>query len=293
MDRYTQEQATELAEVVFGSEYHQLVSGQNNWVFENRDRILTIPRNKRVKDYQTRVMANQLLMRYGLPVPQIIKYSGGTDETPEYLVVEKVRGEHSVLSKYTQKERDRIHSSAGEILRKIHNIKTEGFGRMSPKMEGENSTWLEFTDSFFDESIGRLMKTKDLYDIFGKKLEGEYLRGREKLERIKIGQLLHADFHMGNLLFNNGFVSAVLDLDLISSGDGNWDTGHYYHTFNFDRNRGVRSFREGYCDSFDKEIERLYCLMIWTRKIGSQAISRPHALKETIPELEKIIRGKI
>ena len=293
MDRYTQEQATELAKRIFGSEYRQLTSGQNNWVFENGNKILTLPRHERVRGYQTRVMANQLLMHHGLPVPPIIEYRRGTDETPEYLLVEKVSGEHPVLSKCTQKERDRIHSSAGEILRKVHNIKMSGFGRMSPKMEGENPTWLKFADSFFDESIGRLMKTKDLYALFGGKLETEYFKGRKRIEGVTGSQLLHADFHRGNLLFNHGVVSAVLDLDLISSGDGNWDTGHYCHTFNFDRSMGVRSFRAGYGDGYDPDMERLYCLMIWTRKIGSQAIDRPNALKETIPELEKIFRGEI
>jgi len=293
MDRYTEEQATKLARRIFRGEYYPLTSGQNNWVFENGNRILTIPRHKRVQSYRTRVEANRLFSYHGLPTPPILEYDSGTEEVPEYLVVGKMTGEHPVLAKKTQKERDKIHSSAGETLRRIHNINIAGFGRLDFQMTGENQTWLDFTDEFFDESIGRVKKTEELYDTFGKKLETEYANGREAIGKSTRGQLLHADFHMGNLLFSNGIVSAVLDLDLISSGDGNWDTGHYCRTFNFDRKSGVKSFREGYGNEYDEEMERLYCLMIWTRKIGSQAINRPEALKESIPELEKILRREI
>ena len=122
--------------------------------------------------------ANLLFSHHGLPTPPILEYNFGTEEVPEYLVVGKMIGEHPVLAKNTQRERDKIHSSAGETLRRIHNIKIMGFGRLDFQMTGENQTWLDFMDKFFDESIGRVKKTGELYDTFGKKLETEYANGR-------------------------------------------------------------------------------------------------------------------
>jgi len=293
MGRYSYEQAYKMASNLFPIGFISIEKGRNNWVFEHEDKILTIPKHERVKNYSIRVRAIQFLHSNGIPVSEILDYSPENNGTPEYLLVKRVDGEHTDLLKSTLLEREMIHRSAGEILNAMHNLPSLGYGRLKPNLIGENGSWVDFTDKFFTESIRRVKKSPELYFRFGRTLEEEYKKGREKLVNFSLPCFLHADFHLGNLLFKNGKVSAVLDLDIVSSGDPNWDIGHYCHTFNIDRIEGVRSFRLGYNKSHDELRERLYCLMVWTRKIGSQAVQRPDALKETIPELEKILRGEI
>lgn len=293
MDRYSYEQAYKIASDLLPNGFTLIGRGKNNWVFEYGDRILTIPRHERVKSYVVRVNATQYLHSKGIPVSEILDYSQENNRSPEYLLVRRVKGEHIDLSKSTFLEREKVHRSAGEILRAIHNLDSFGYGRLKSDMAGENSSWIKFTDEFFAESIQRVKKSSELYHQFGKVLEEEYKKGRDNLINFSFPSFLHADFHLGNLLFGNGEVSAVLDLDIVSSGDPNWDSGHYLHTFNIDRVNGVKSFRLGYGKSYDGIRERLYCLMIWTRKIGSQAMQRPEALEETIPELEKILGGRV
>ena len=122
-------------------------------------------------------------------------------------------------------------------------------------------------------------------------MEREYIKGLKLIECLDIPIFLHADFHINNLLFKDCKVVGVMDLDIVSSGDSEWDTGHYCHTFNYDRNNGINSLRSGYGQAIDILAERVYSIIIWTRKLGSQAIDRPEALKETIPELENILKG--
>ncbi|MEK6952370.1 MAG: aminoglycoside phosphotransferase family protein [Nanoarchaeota archaeon] len=293
MNKYSYEQAYKTASNLLPKGFTSIERGRNNWVFEHEDRILMIPRHERVKNYSVRVKATQFLHSNGIPVSEILDYSPENNGSPEYLLVKRVDGEHIDLSKSTLLERERVHRSVGEILGAMHNLSSLGYGRLKPNLIGENGSWVDFTDKFFTESIEYVKKSPELYSRFGGILEEEYQKGRNNLINIFLPSFLHADFHLDNLLFKNEQISAVLDLDIVSSGDSNWDSGHYCHTFNIDRINGVRSFRLGYNKAHDYVRERLYCLMIWTRKIGSQAIQRPEALKETLPELEKILGDEI
>ena len=293
MDRYSYDQAHKVASKLLPWGFISIEKGRNNWVFEYGNRILMIPRHERVKSYSIRVKATQFLSSKGIPVSEILDYSSGNNGTPEYLLVNRVDGEHPDLLKSTSLERERVHRSAGEVLSAIHDLASLGYGRFNPDLLGEDSSWVEFTDNFFAESINRVKRSSELYSRFGRLLEDGYQKSRADIVNFSAPSFLHADFHLGNLLFKNGQVSAVLDLDIVTSGDPNWDSGHYVHTFNIDRMNGVKSFREGYSGSNFPSKERLYCLIIWTRKIGSQIVQRPEALKETIPELEKILKGEI
>ena len=293
MDRYSYDQAHKVASKLLPWGFISIEKGRNNWVFEYGNRILMIPRHERVKSYSIRVKATQFLSSKGIPVSEILDYSSGNNGTPEYLLVNRVDGEHPDLLKSTSLERERVHRSAGEVLTAIHDLASLRYGRFNPDLLGEDSSWVGFTDNFFAESINRVKRSSELYSRFGRLLEDGYQKSRADIVNFSAPSFLHADFHLGNLLFKNGQVSAVLDLDIVTSGDPNWDSGHYVHTFNIDRMNGVKSFREGYGGSNFPSKERLYCLIIWTRKIGSQIVQRPEALKETIPELEKILRGEI
>ncbi|MEK6893295.1 MAG: aminoglycoside phosphotransferase family protein [Nanoarchaeota archaeon] len=293
MDRYTYKQAYELAVRLLPQGFAQIERGRNNWVFEYAERVLTIPRHERVRDYSVRVNAMRFLLNRGIPVSEVLDYSLERNGTPEYLIVKKIAGGHVQLLSSTLSEREMIHQSAGEILREIHNLNSLMYGRLNRDLVGEDRSWSDFIDNFFAESLRRVKLSHQLYQRFGASLEEEYQKGRDSLPTLSPPSFLHADFHLGNLLFKNGRVSAVLDLDIVSSGDPSWDTGHYCRTFNFDRIRGVEDFRKGYGKTGDLIKERLYCLIIWARKIGTQAVQRPEALNETIPELERIFKGEI
>jgi aminoglycoside phosphotransferase (APT) family kinase protein len=279
-----------LAKKLLGEGYSQVQRGRNNWVFENNGSILTIPRHERVKDYKLRVEATKRLDNYGIPVARILEYSPKNNSTPEYLIVEKLDGEHADLEKRTSAQRDYIHRSSGEILKAIHKIPGNKFGRLNDSLVGKNYSWISFVDHFFSDSMSRVHKVPVLWYEYSTKLFEDYYTLREKMGDLQNPSFLHADYHLNNLLFKDSKVLAVLDLDIVTSGDPSWDTGHYCHTFNIDRNAGTKSFRKGY-GGVNEEMERIYCLAIWARKIGSQGQNRKDALQETIPELNRILKN--
>ncbi len=289
MDQISLENAANLATSVLGSEAEQIKQGRNNWVFKKNKRILTIPRHPRVKGYAIRVAAAKKLEKNEIPVTKILDYSFSPQYNSEYLVVEEMEGMPANLAQLTSQERQTAHQEAGEILRRIHQISVDGYGRLDENLRGTSHSWKEFIKKFFNESLGRVKRSENLWEKYGLRLEETYNASQMYLETVESSSFLHADFHLGNLLFNNGRIVGVLDLDIVTGGDVFWDTGHYCHTFNVDRETGVKAFRRGYNFPIESSKERLYSLIIWTRKIGSQALDRPEALKETLPELEKIL----
>ena len=252
--------------------------------------MLAIPRHSRVKSYGIRVAAAHCLERHGIPVAKIIEYHLEEKDIPEYLVFQKIKGEHIDLETLTLQEQEKAHFSAGEILNAIHGIREIAkYGRLNAQLIGSAPSWEEFIRMYFKESLERLRENRELWAAYSEKLIHEYESHEEIVSRCIAPQFLHADFHLGNLLFKDLRVSAVLDLDLITGGDPAWDSCHYQHTFNTHRTVGVASFKEGYGRQLDARAEYLYSLVIWTRKIGSQAKERPEALQETIPELDLIL----
>jgi len=285
--------AKSLANKLLGKTCTKVDRGRNNWVFENKNSILTIPRHERVKDYRLRVAANRMLDSHGIPVVKIMEYHEKSKETLEYLIVKKLDGEHSNLETRTEKERDSIHQSSGEVLKAIHQIQGQEYGRLDENLIGTKPDWGSFIDWFFYSSLKRVESVPDLKSEYSDMLRNEYESTKEIAKNFSSPSILHADFHMDNLFYKNDKVLAVLDLDIMSSGNPNWDTGHYCHTFNYDRKNGVKSFRKGYGQETNSKHERLYCLSIWTRKLGSQGQNRRGALKETIPELKRILNEKV
>lgn len=293
MDRTSFQDALQMASKLLKKGFHQVEKGRNNWVFEDKNRILTIPRHNRVKTYAIRVAGMQKLKSEGIPTAEILEYCEEKNGRPEYLIVQKIEGSNIDLSKFSSLQREIAHFSAGETLKKINSIFIGGYGRLDKNLNGQSNSWESFANGFFEESLKRVQSNPELWRIYSHKLIAEYEKNRSLLGKLSKPCFLHGDYHIGNLLFKNGEVVSVIDLDIITSGDPEWDTGHYVHTFNIDREKGVSSFRKGYGDVVNNEKERLYCLMIWTRKIGSQIVQRPEALKETIPELERILKGRI
>ncbi len=285
-------QALDLARSLFRGDFQRLNRGLNNWVFCDENNILTIPRHLRVKDYGIRVTATRILKSSGVPVAEIREYSPRSDRTPEYLFVEKLKGKNIELSRMTSAQREMCHSSAGEVLRQIHSIFVQNYGRLDERGIGTSLTWKDFVRDYFIESFDRLSKNKELLERYGSRIQMHFDECFETIGKWEQPIMLHADYHLNNLYFRDNKVVGVLDLDLVSSGDPSWDTGHYCRTFNFDRKRGVFAFRRSYGRSkINPSSERAYSLIIWTRKLGSQAGDRPEALRESISEFEKILEG--
>ena len=132
----------------------------------------------------------------------------------------------------------------------------------------------------------RLSADTELYQKYGK----VFCERFNKMSFSNKAVFLHGDYHIGNILFEGITLSAIIDLDIVMSGDPLWDLGHYQRTYNTGRPRGNIAFLKGYGIEIDQEMATNYAMIIWARKLASQAESRRLALSETIEELERILK---
>ncbi|MEM4240290.1 MAG: aminoglycoside phosphotransferase family protein [Candidatus Woesearchaeota archaeon] len=266
--------------------------GRNNWVFLTEDLVLTIPKDPRVKSYGIRVAAMQFLSKNGIPTTEVVKYSSEKSEYPfEYLIIKRLDAHPIDIALLSSSDRLNVHRNSGKTLASIHKLQAQSFGRLDEQLKGSHASWADFVNSFFTKSLDELCKHDNIKNAYATRIKDRYNLLKPVLQRTKTPCFLHGDYHIGNLLFKNLEVAGVLDLDIVMSGDQYWDIAHYQHTFNIEREQGMAEFRRGYDLEEDPAREQLYALVLWTKKAASQSTKRPEALKETLPELERILRG--
>ena len=134
----------------------------------------------------------------------------------------------------------------------------------------------------------RLSKDRGLRARFLRALESRFIEMSSLIDDVRVG-FLHGDYHLGNILFQGTALKAVIDLDIVMRGDAHWDLGHFVRTRKSKCPDAMEAFVDGYGKPVDDARMRFYAMVIWTRKIASQAESRRAALAESVPEMERIL----
>ena len=260
--------------------------GRNNWVFLSKDDCISIPKDNSKIQYSVRASAMKFLSQNEIPTTSLINY--GILEGREYIITKRLDATNLNILKLSSKEQDKIHIQCGELAYKLHQLRVEGFGRLDSLLKGPYESWKEFVQIYFNSALERLHSTQDLKEKFSQKLQRNFSTYEHLLDSCK-GSFLHGDYHLDNMLFEGTNLKALIDLDIVMSGDIYWDLGHYTRTFKGDRDRGRKAFFEGYGE-FDEDRSRFYAMIIWTRKVASQGESRVESLRESVPEMEKILK---
>ncbi|HSR23901.1 MAG TPA: phosphotransferase family protein, partial [Candidatus Eisenbacteria bacterium] len=157
-----------------------------------------IPRQGRIID---------ALHRHGLPVPAVLRMTDQpvVDGRPFYLL-EAVDGER-IENVVGTVPNERLASSAVEVLKQLQAVPVaeSGIGGETPaSLEYEIGRWTWLMDRAPAELTGEAPAVARL------------LRATMPAERPAV--LVHADFHYGNMLFEDGRVVALLDWEIAQLG---------------------------------------------------------------------------
>ncbi len=155
---------------------------------------------------QARIMA--ALNVQGLPVPAIV----ATSEAPvvdgrPFVLMEAIRGDRVEQAIDGGSDPLQLASAAVDVLRRFQALPCEntGIGAEDPMpLEGELARWswlMERAPSELTAQAPRLARS---------------LADRQPLPRPPV--LVHGDYHFGNMLFDNGRVTAVVDWEIAQLG---------------------------------------------------------------------------
>ena len=155
---------------------------------------------------QARIMA--ALNAQGLPVPAIVATSQEpvVDGRP-FVLMEAIRGDRVEQAIDGGSDPLDLASSAVDVLRRLQAVPCEktGIGGEDPMpLEGELARWTWLMERAPPELTGQAPRLAQL------------LAERQPLPRPPV--LVHGDYHFGNMLFESGRVTAVVDWEIAQLG---------------------------------------------------------------------------
>lgn len=246
----------------------RIIAGEVSEVYDitledNTHIILRISREGRPNFLQEK-WAIERVKKVGVPVPEILDIIYKTLNNVElsFCLMKKVDGEAlergSIdFDKLSEEKKKHYIHQAGDILSKIHSIKTDGFG----VIYGEGKAEYESSDEIITDILGRRER---MYKVAEKeKLERKYIENAldivhsfKEQYRQSTSVLNHGDYGHKHFIVKENKIVAILDWGLVRSDSpvfdfASWDYwyGHYLPT---------GWLKEGYQDKslFDNEFNR-------------------------------------
>ncbi len=249
--------------VGYGIEKKQkVVEGEVNEVCvvtptKGNDIIVRISREKHNR-FESEKWALDRCRDVEVPVPQILLLSEvETDKEKLHFCVEnKIEGvslQELIKQKaLSQSEIKDLAISAGEILSKIHSIKTKGFGEINSSGVGKFETWSEYmfeqnknSDVVFEQAKKIGVDAKLIQQAF------VILEKNKDIYNNIDSRLAHSDYDIKHILIHKGKINGIIDFENCRGADIAYDFSWWNY---FGKNRpSVEWLIEGYKGNGDLE----------------------------------------
>ncbi len=197
---------------------------QDVWIIETDKQKIVFkhPKNNNKVRNTREVIACELLAKKGIIVPQILYVDD------QILIETFLDGPLLEQIDFTKVHRYEVFFKIGEVLKRIHSIKTTNFGMIKDEtLVGEFSTQIEYLESGSGEELLKLEKTpmysrKDVEQVM------HYFESNKSVVKNSPSVLLHADFCDSNLVYTPEGEIGVIDFGDLSAGNPMYDVTKVY-----------------------------------------------------------------
>ncbi len=234
---------------------------------ENEIVFIRINKDRRVFDAE--VLGYEAFKKQGIPVPEIIAYKANPSSiTQPTMIMSSAEGNAMSESNLSLEQKDIIYEKIGELLKKINEIKLEGFGKLivkDGKLCGEFNDWNSYWESrrnHNDKGISFMLENGFITEQEAQKVKKIF----EDVSSSKIegSSLLHRDMHHGHFFVNGSDITGIIDLGALMAGDPCLDIAV---SLVFQNEREQVFFKKGYGKLSDDPIVNKYLLIILVDKI--------------------------
>lgn len=208
----------------------RLVAGQMHEVYDvtvsdGKSVIVRISHNESPR-FDIEKWALDTVRELGVPAPDyLLLETVETDDKPLTICIEpKLPGvplqDIKDEVKADWKRAEKIACDAGQILSRIHTVKTQGIGKMNQPGQGKSLTAEEYARKRAEKSAPYILENnQDKWigpDIINR--AAQIMQDNQNLLREPFS-LLHGDYSPLHLLVDEDRITGVLDMENVSSGD--------------------------------------------------------------------------
>ncbi len=198
----------------------QLKNGDTNQVFmvhtlgHESDVVVRLSRDHtKINDYLKEQWCVKVAKEAGVPVPEVLEVGNHIVPFPYYVAKFK-KGVSGNAFKGNRKE---LYRQMGEIVSKIHSIKTKGFGRTfdwSHNQLSKHRSWREYLEN--DLKVDEVANFLADHKVIDEKCSKKFRSVTDSIKEWSFKPVLvHNDFLTKNILVNNsGKITCVLDWEL-------------------------------------------------------------------------------
>ncbi len=180
-----------------------------------------------ISRYTGEKWAYEMLSSTDVPVPQVIALDTRKTLAPyDYLIMTKLPGKtiSASLPDLTMEAQHGLAYAAGQHLAALHSYELDQFGLLFEIFAGTNSPdWTAFVNNFY-EDYGQQCVTMGVVsaDIWAR-IQAVMVKMQPLFASVQRGRLVHGDYHLSNLLQQDGRLTGILDFEWATSGDASWD----------------------------------------------------------------------
>lgn len=211
------------------------------------------------------------LSERGIPIPKLYYYS----ESPTYvkkpvMVIEHLAGKPLGAFYKTKDDKQIYYKKAGELMKKIHEWKLEGFGRLILKNEmllgtftDNKSAWMARYKEYKINDLTYLIN-KELVD---NKTYEAIMRSLDVINNMSVPEasFIYGDMHQEHIFIKNNSIEGLIDFSNGFAGDPNYDIAYSLFYFN---NNQRKAFLEGYGLNEISEKIKQYLIYVAADKVS-------------------------
>lgn len=253
------------------TETKKITKGYSSQVYSARlgEQVIFIRINKDRRVFDAEVLGYEAFKKQGIPVPEIIAYKANPSSIAQpTMIMSSAEGRAMSESGLSIEQKDIIYEKLGKLLKKINEIKLEGFGKLivkEGKLRGEFNDWNSYWESrrnHNNKGVAFMLENGFITEQEAQKVKKVF----EDVSSLKIEEssLLHRDMHHGHFFVDGSDITGIIDLGDLMAGDPCLDIAV---SLVFQNERNQVFFKKGYGKLSDDPMVNKYLLIILVDKV--------------------------
>jgi aminoglycoside phosphotransferase (APT) family kinase protein len=219
---------------------------------DNKKYVVKIPNHPKY-NYREKIACEKL--KKLKIIPKIIYFN------KKYIIQEYVEGKDIDEIKIPLTKIKKVYLDIGQILKQIHTVKINGFGKITEKGVSKYKNfekWMYF--EFIYKNLKYIEEEKILSKIQIEKLN-KYLKENKPSLKSKDSVLLRFDYEESNIKIKNNKITGIIDFGDLSAGPKEFDLVRPY--INYYGSKKYDYFIEGYGEINKKRLEYFVVLSLF------------------------------